>query len=52
MPTLIKKYLAVVISTAMTAATITPAMAAEPVVQGPESVQDVSALANDANARF
>lgn len=40
MPTLIKKYLAVVISTAMTAATITPAMAAEPVVQGPESVQD------------
>lgn len=36
----IKKYIAIAVSMAITAATITPAIAAEPVVQGSESVQD------------
>ncbi|MBI5751403.1 MAG: alkaline phosphatase [Hydrogenophilales bacterium] len=40
MSTLMKKTIAAAVSAAMIAATITPAMATEPVVQGPESVQD------------
>ena len=40
MPILMKKTIAAAVAAAMLASTITPALAAAPVVQGPESVQD------------